>query len=70
MNCCSEIIRLWQEALLHSTIFEFSIDMLVLSLKLFDVMENYINTIVMILIPIETKCIFYSSDEITFVAKE
>ena len=67
MNCCSEIIRLWQEALLHSTIFEFSIDMLVLSLKRFDIMENYINIIVMILIPIQMKYIFYSFDETTFV---
>ena len=44
--------------------------MLVLSLKWFDIMENYIYIIAMILIPIQTKYIFYSSDETTFVAKE
>ena len=44
--------------------------MLVLSLKWFDIMENYINIIAMILITIQTIYIFYSSDETTFVAKE
>jgi hypothetical protein len=33
-------------------------------------MENYIDIIAMILIPIQTIYIFYSSDETTFVAKE
>ena len=33
-------------------------------------MEYYINTIAMILIPIQTIYIFYSSDETTFVAIE
>ena len=33
-------------------------------------MENYINIIAMILIPIHTIYIFYSSEETTFVAKE
>ena len=41
--------------------------MLVWSLKRFDIMENYINIIAMILIPIQMKYIFYSFDETTFV---